>query len=194
MQGKEKLIDDILSAARRTAAAMIEEANAECEASLSALAKELENSRSSAAAEAERAANDMYSGKIKLCELEAGKIMLEARQNCVAEVYDSVKKKILGAPDKEYLEFLKAVVSPVLSDGDEIVAAKADEKRVTAEFVKKLSAATGKKITLAKERGDFDGGVILRSSTYDRNLTADEIISDLKERTVSETVKRLGLF
>ena len=49
MQGKEKIIDDILSAARKTAAAMIDEATAERDAAVDALRAELEKSAAQAA-------------------------------------------------------------------------------------------------------------------------------------------------
>lgn len=35
--------------------------------------------------------------------------------------------------------------------------------------------------------------MILRNGKYDRALTLDEIVADVKERTVADTAKKLGL-
>ena len=193
MEGKKKIIDDILSSAKKTAAAVIAEAESECNADVEKLRETLEAQKREGIAEGNRAAADAYAGQIKLAELEAGKVLLAAKQQCVGEVYDGVKKRILSAPDGEYLLLLQKLIAEACADGDEVIAASADGKRVTADFIKSVSKATGKKLTLSKTRGDFDGGVILRNEKYDRDLTVDEIVADLKERTVSDAVKKLGL-
>lgn len=193
MVGKQKLIDEILSSAKKTAAAMVEEATAEQTEALAALRKELDAAQAESLARSDKAADDYYSGQVKLGDLEAGKALLHAKQRCVAAVYDGVRDKILRAPDAEYLALLQKLVVEVCEDGDEIIAAKSDAKRVNAAWVKKVSAAAKKKLTLSKEQGDFSGGVILRNPRYDRDLSVDEIVAELKERTVGDTLKALGL-
>lgn len=193
MQGKEKIIDDILSSARNTAAAMIEEATAERDASVEALRAELEKAEAAAAEKTRAAADAVYAGQVKLGELESGKLMLKAKQDCVAAVYAAVREKILGLSDAKYLELMQKLIVRYCEDSDEVIAAKADAKRVTAAWVKKVATAAKKKLTLSSERGDFAAGVILRNARYDRDLTVDELIADLKDRTESEVVQKLGL-
>lgn len=192
MQGSQKIIDDIISSAKSAAAAMIEEASAEVEQSLAALREELDRSREEAEASARAEADAVYSGRVKLGELEANKIMLDAKQRCVAAVYDGVLAKLLSAPDAQYLAVLQKLIVSSCEDGDEIIAARGD-KRVTEAWVKKVSAAAKKKLALSKEKGDFSGGVIVRNKRYDRSLTAEDIVEELKERTVTDTVKKLSL-
>ena len=192
MQGKQKIIDDILSSARTAATAIVAEAEAEVRAELDALRAELDAAQKESLEKAAAAAKELYDGQVKLGELEAGKALLSAKQACVAAVYYGVKRKILTAPDAVYLKILQGVIVKYAEDGDEIIAAKSD-KRVTAEWVKKVASAAKKKLTLSKEKGDFEGGVILRNARYDRDLTVDAIVEELKERTVYDTAKRLGL-
>lgn len=193
MQGQSKIIDDILTSAKKTAAAMIDEATAELDGRLEALRAELEAKLNAEAEKSKAAADSLYDGRIKLGELEAKKVLLKAKQDCVSAVYDGVKQRILSAPDAEYLSILQKLIVAECNDGDEIVVAKSDAKRVTGAWVKKVSAAAGKKLTLSEEKGDFSGGVILRNKKYDRGLTVDEIVEELKERTVADTVKDLEL-
>lgn len=191
MQGKENMIDDILQSAKRTAAAMVEEAEAERAEAEAALRAQLEKAKAESDAEAARAADAAYSGRVKLGELEAGKIMLDAKQRVVAAVYDGVRARITSASDAVYLGLMQKLAVEACEDGDEVIPPVGD-KRVTAAWVKKVSAAAGKKLKLGKPE-DFSGGVILRNGRYDRALTVDEIVADLKERTVAETVNKLGL-
>lgn len=193
MQGKQKIIDDILQSARDNAAKMIAEAQAEVDGEIAALTEELKAAEQAELERYNAQAQAMYDGQVKLGELEAGKIMLKAKQDCVSAVYDGVRAHILKLPDAQYLKLLEQLIVPVCEDGDEIVACANDCKRVTAAWVKKLSTAAKKKLTLSNERGEFAGGVMLRNAKYDRDLTVDELVAELKERTVSDTVKALGL-
>lgn len=193
MQGKQKIIDDILSSARTAASSIVAEAQSEAQAELDELRAELDAAQKESLAKAEIAAQQLYAGQVKLGELEAGKAMLRAKQACVSAVYYGVKLKILSAPDAEYLKILQSEIVKYCEDGDEIIAAKRDGKRVTAAWVKKVATAAKKKLTLSKEVGDFEGGVILRNVKYDRDLTVDAIVDELKERTIADTVASLGL-
>lgn len=193
MQGQKNIIDGIIASAKSTAAGMIADAEAEAKTAVDAVRVELESKKAETDRAAEQAARDVYSGRMKLGELEAGKIVLGAKRKCVGAVYERVRELVLGMKDADYLALLQRLVTEHSADGDEIIAAKSDEKRVTAAWLKKVCTVSKKKLTLAKERGDFVGGVILRNAKYDRDLTLDKLIEDLKDRTEAETVKALGL-
>ena len=192
MQGKQKIIDDIISSAKATATAIGAEAAAEVQSGLASLRAELDAAQKESVDRSDAAAKELFDGQVKLGELEANKALLAAKQACVSAVYYGVKRKILSAPDGEYLKILQGVIVKYCEDGDEVIAGKAD-KRITAEWVKKVSSAAKKKLTLSKEKGDFEGGVILRNAKFDRDLTVDAIVDELKEQTVYDTVTRLGL-
>ncbi len=192
MQGKDEMIDDILASARTVASKIIDEATVEHNALIEATRAALEEQRIKTDAEKIAAANAVYDGRIKLGELEVGKIILGAKQKCVSAVYDGVRDRIVAMPSAEYTKLIARLVSAYVEDGDEIIVGKSD-KRLTAEWVKNLSKSTKKKLTLSKEKGDFDAGVVLRNSRYDRDFTVDEIVADLRERTVSDVAKKLGL-
>ena len=193
MIGKDKMTDELIGSAKKTAAAMVDEATEESKEAVDAVRASLEKDRLEHRAEADEAANRAYGGRLKLGELEAGKVALKAKQQCVTEVYAKVRELILALKDADYLALYKKLIEAECEDGDEIIAAKPDAKRINAEFVKKLSQSTKKKLTLSKETGDFAGGVILRGAKYDRDLSVDAIVEDLKARTVTETVAKLGL-
>lgn len=151
MQGKENMIDDILQSAKKTAAAMVEEAEAERAEAEAALRAQLEKAKSESDAESARAADQAYSGRVKLGELEAGKIMLGAKQRVVADVYEGLRARIAGAGDAAYLALMQKLVVEACEDGDEVIPPTGD-KRVTAAWVKKVSAAAGKSSNSASPR------------------------------------------
>lgn len=193
MVGKEKMTDELLSLAKKAASAMIEEATEESKQAEEAVRAALETKKIEHKKEADEAAARAYEGRLKLGELEKSKALLKAKQQCVAEVYTKVKELILSLKDADYLALYKKLIESECEDGDEIIVAKSDAKRINAEFVKKLSQSTKKKLTLSKEAGDFGGGIILRGASYDRDLSVDAVVEDLKVRTVTETVQKLGL-
>lgn len=193
MEGKQKIIDDILSSAKSTAASIVAEATEATQAETAELRAELDKAQAESLEKAEAAALQLYAGQVKLGDLEASKVLLRAKQACVAAVYDGVKQKILASSDAQYLKILQGYIVSYCEDGDEIIAAKSDSKRVTAAWVKKVATSAKKKLALSSEKGDFDGGVILRNKKYDRDLTVDAIVAELKERTVTDTVAKLGL-
>ena len=172
---------------------MIEEATAEQEERLSDIRAELENSQAESLAKAQAEADSVYTGMVKLGDLEANKALLRAKQQCLSAVYDGVKQKILAAPDAEYLKILQTLIAKYAENGDEIIAAKRDSKRVTESWVKKVGTAAKRKLALSKETGDFEGGIVLRNGKFDRDLTVDAIVGELKERTVSDVIAKLGL-
>lgn len=172
---------------------MVAEATAARDEAVNKLRAELDEAEAAQAKKSEAAANAVYAGSVKLSELEAGKILLRAKQDCVAAVYDAVRERILSLKDEEYLRFIRSLIAEYAEDGDEVKAARTDAKRVTAAWLKKVSTSLKKKLTLCGDYGDFDGGVILRNARYDRDLTVDELVSDLKERTERDTASSLGL-
>ena len=87
-------------------------------------------------------------------------------------------KNELGQIKRAYKTARKSVM---LSSAENVViAAKSDEKVVTAAFVAAIAKSAKVKIKLAKERGDFLGGVILSGEKYDKNLTLEEDLRALR--------------
>ncbi len=192
MQGKDRIIDDLLQSAKKTAAAMVEEAEAETKESVEAFRAALEKTKSEAQDKAKAEADRVYSGAVKLGELEANKILLEKKQKCISAVYDELRALIVNMPTEKYLKLMQELVASSCNDGDEIVCGKGD-KRITAAWVKKVSTAVKKKLKLSEQKGDFDAGLILRNAKYDRDFTVDALVEEMRERTEPETARILGL-
>ncbi len=192
MQGDKQLIDDILATAKAAAEAAVNEATENNTAALKKVQAELDAQRAQAEAEIKAASDRERAGKVKLGELDAGKIILDAKQRCVSAVYDEVYKKLVGLSNEKYLALMKKLISRACEDGDEIIASAAD-KSITDAWVKKLGGELKKKLSLSAERCEFSRGVILRNPKYDKSLTFDDIVAELKERTVGDTAARLGL-
>ena len=124
MEGKQKIIDDIIASADATAERIVEQAVAEVQSALDELKSSLASAHTASAEKYRADAQATYDGQVKLGELEAGKIMLKARQACVSAVYDGVRERILSAPDKEYLALLQKLIVGACENGDEVIAAQ----------------------------------------------------------------------
>ncbi len=171
---------------------MVSEAETETQESVEAVRAALEKTKADAREKAKADADRARSGAVKLGELEANKILLEKKQKCVSAVYEELRSLIVNMPTEKYLKLMQELVASSCEDGDEIVAGKGD-KRITSAWVKKVSAAVKKKLSLSENKGDFDAGLILRNSKYDRDFTVDALVEEMRDRTEPETARILGL-
>lgn len=180
MNDKNAVIDKIISDAQ--AAAAQEVAAAEEKAGQTVAA-----ARRAADAYAEK----MLADKDALTEqvISRGRSVdaLDARREisaCKSALIDGAFAKAaqaLKADKKAYKAYLTRAISSAAEDGEEVVICAEDEKTVTAAFIAGIAKAAGVKIKLAKERGDFLGGVILSGKKYDKNLTLEEELRLVRE-------------
>ena len=169
MNDKNAVIDKIISDAQ--AAAAQEVAAAEEKAGQTVAA-----ARRAADAYAEK----MLADKDALTEqvISRGRSVdaLDARREISA-----CKSALIDGAFAKAAQALKADKKAAAEDGEEVVICAEDEKTVTAAFIAGIAKAAGVKIKLAKERGDFLGGVILSGKKYDKNLTLEEELRLVRE-------------
>lgn len=185
MTGKQALLNSINKRAESTAANIIEDGKAKADelsaSTRAALEKRLEAALQNAREEAELA----YKRRMTVAKLEASKITLQTKQQIVASVYDELYSKIVGMPDKSYADFFIRIAASSVDDGDEVVVAKADTKRLNADFVKKLAAQSKKKITLSKSVCEGNG-FILSGKMFDKDFTVASIVAAERDKTETQ--------
>lgn len=190
MAGSEAIINKIISDAEENANAILSGAEKTASETIEK-AKELANAK--IVAERESAENDarlVVERKKTVGVLDSRKIALRARQELLDECFEKAEQKILSLPKDEYLDFIGKLIEENADDGDEIVLSPT-EKYISKEFVEKLSEKTGKKLGISEERENYVGGVILRSSSCDKNLTLKALLRTLREKSEREVAAAL---
>ena len=191
MDGREAIIADIIEKANSAAQALISDAQTERAEALERAGREENKKREEALAEAHEAAEAVLSRRATLSSLDARKTMLAVKQQLIDAAFEEATRKILNMTDHIYREFIGGFIEKYADDGDRVIIAERDEKRLREDWLDSLCAKTGKRIALSDERHRGKGGIILSGKISDKNLTLETLMASLREKYLSDVAKRL---
>ena len=190
MQGKEAIIEKTISDATVRGEAVIDDAKFK--------ATEIENVAKAVCAsmadnaEKERAAavNDVLTRSKTVAELDAKKLLFDAKNQVVALTFETALNKVKNLPKEKYAKLVMGMLS-MAEDGDVVTISKREKDVLTEAVIKEFAAKKKIKLTLNKEFGEFDGGIILSGSGVDKNLTFETEFQLLKDELEETVAKKL---
>ncbi len=176
---KQELLNKIISDAEERARAILSEAQAKVDSMLAQAEEErsllLDHARKTA--EADRP--ETIKRRKSMAELEGRKLVLQGKQEMISKAYGEALRVIKES--KEYEDLLVAMILSAADKEDGVIFAESDWKKVDREKV--VAAANkkgGLKLTLLNEKGDFDGGIVLRGKDCDKNLSLEVELAALR--------------
>ena len=175
MEGKDVIIEKILSDARQEADKIVAEANDYATATLDKARAQAKDKVSVAEKAAETAGVEYVGRRITVAGLDLKKAKLNAKIALLDDVYD-----------KDYKNLIEGMLDSAAEDGDVVTISKNDAKVLTKAFFDSYSKKRGINLSLSKDLGDFKGGVVLSGGGVDKNLTLEVEIKLLREQTESE--------
>lgn len=195
MEGKDAIINKIMSDADSQAEEILAQAKAKAEAQVKKALDESEALQADAAKKAEDAGSELITRRLTVAGLDVKKQMLAVKKELIDASFAKAESVLAGLEDDDYLKLISAMLAKSASDGDTVIVSANDKSRITADFIKKQSKKLGISLTLGKEYGDFDGGIILTGGGVDKNLTLevelkllyDEIQADVAAILFKET-------
>jgi len=107
------------------------------------------------------------------------------------DVFASVADTMRKEDKKGYLDLITKMIESSADDKDEVIICKKDKDIITQKEIDSISKAIGKKLTLSKEFGDFDGGVMLCGEKFDKNLTFALEFEQIKDEQEEKLAKIL---
>ena len=186
---KQELLDKIIGDAEERAREIISEAEAKSAAMIAAAEEEraalLETARKVSSA----AAPEVIRRRKAMAELEGRKLVLEEKQKLISDTY---RKALLAIKESDrYEALLVGMILSVAEDGDSVVFASSDydrldRKKILADAMKKGNI----RLTESAEKGDFDGGIVLRGKSCDKNLSLEVELDTIRSEENS-TAKQL---
>lgn len=185
MEGKEAIIASIISAAELSAQNIISDAESQKSALLLKTREECERKRAQLLEKAEEDGRELLKRNEALCSLERRKSMLAAKQRVIGKVYSEVLNKVMNMTDNVYRDFIAGVISKNAENGDEVVVAKRDIRRLHYDWLLSLESKLKLTLTLSPDCHGGQGGIILRGKNWDKNLTLESMIAELRPRTES---------
>ncbi|MBR4800467.1 MAG: hypothetical protein IK048_02175 [Clostridia bacterium] len=187
---KEAIIEKIVSDGRKKADAILGEAREKADEILAETASECKAYYDQSVYDTGKLVDDILSRGKTVAELDAKKLQLGARAKILDEVYSNALEKLRALDKKKYKNLLLKMLDNA-EDGDVVIISEREKSILTASDVKEFSEKKKIKLSLAKEFGDFDGGLMLRGNGIDKNFTFDVEIAMLREETEMNIAKEL---
>ena len=104
--------------------------------------------------------------------------------------YETALNKVKNLPKEKYAKLVMGMLS-MAEDGDVVTISKREKDVLTESVIKEFAAKKKIKLTLNKEFGEFDGGIILSGSGVDKNLTFETEFQLLKDELEETVAKKL---
>ena len=192
MKGTEKIIAHIKADADAQANAILAQAEQQC----AGIRAEFDKQAAALYAERLRAGvketQDQVDSTQRIARMEGRKTLLAAKQDMVSRSFQKAQEQIVNLPEEKYLAFLARLAAKAAVTGnEEIVLNARDRQRLGEKLVQAANARLkGGRLTLAKDTGDFAGGLILRRGSIEANCTV-ELLVELSQAELSAKVAEI---
>lgn len=194
MTGLEKIIDQILAEAKKTADEKIAAANSQADA---ILADAKEQADREAADIRKKSASDVENYKKRVAsanDLYRRTETLKSKQEAIAQVIGRAYEKVCGMDTESYFEMLEKMIAKyALAQEGEICFSGKDLAAMPAGFEDKIQAAgeaAGGRLTLSKEGKNIENGFILVYGGIEENCTLRALF-DARRDEMQDTVHAL---
>ena len=179
MNGKENIINKILSDADTKCAKILDAANAQAQSIIDAAEASVARDRTEldtriAAATAERIRN-----RVATAELDGKKYRLNAKQQLISKCYEYAYQQLLKQSDKERLALIGTLIDKYAETGETVYVAEHDGKLVTQKYLDGFERG----LKLGKRYIAADGGIVLEGAGYEKDLTLSRVIRYAREQT-----------
>ena len=187
MNGKENIINKILSDADAKCQEIIARAQAQAEQT-KAIAKALSDAETQSVAKrlaslsAEREHNLKASAM-----LEARKYRLGKKQQLISRCYDKALATLKSLSGKDKEKFLAKLIETYADKGETVLICKADKDIVTQKFLDGFN----KKLVLGKNFAEIEGGLILQGDGYDKDLSLTKVLAAIRNDTEASVANAL---
>ena len=175
------IVDRIIEDARRDARLRVKDAEKRAEEILAEAQRKDAALRAAQAEERVRAARENEERMCALSESERRFAKLKVRTELADAAFSRSVELLSSLPPEEAERFWGGLLEKFGEEGEEVIFSL-HEKTLGADFVARVSEKCGKKLRAASAGGRFSGGMILRGPHCDKNLTAEMLVREFRER------------
>jgi V/A-type H+-transporting ATPase subunit E len=183
MQGKEAIINKIISEGEAVARGIISQAEEKKEVLLADAKALAENYEKKKKQSIEREAEAIINRKISAAEIEVKKMLLFKRQEIIDRLFASLKETVKKDKAK-YKNFLKSLTEKYCENNDTVVVSESDADVFSEKDVNETAKNKGISLKYATSK-DIDGGILLVSSYYDKNFSLSSLFRQIKEENIT---------
>lgn len=183
--GKEKIIERILSDNKAKCKRIIEDAETRAAQMIADAKSEVESDALRLNAKLAADSKEALRRALAASELDSKKYLLGCKQNLLTSVFAAAEQKINALSEAKYLALMKKLLKSHSQKGEQLIICQKDKSVLTQT----VAAEFGLK--LVDQVGDFEGGFILQGQGYTKNLTLAVITEQLRIENEIEVAKIL---
>ena len=191
MNNKEVIIEKIIKDAVDVSNDNISKAQKEADAILAKAKEQAKEYADVTLPKGDSQADEIKTRRAMVANLDCKKIVLSKKTELVDDVFKAVADKMRSKDKKGYIALIKNMIKASADDNDRVVICEKDKDIITQKEIDSISKEIGKKLTLSKTFGDFDGGVMLCGDKFDKNLTFELEFEQIKDEQEEKLAKIL---
>ena len=187
MNGKENIINKILSDADARCAEILSVANSQAQAIVERAEQAIATDRQALDQRLQVVAVERQRNRRATAELDAKKYALSRKQQLITRCYEIAYDKLTKMSAADRLDLIGALIEKHAEVGETVYVTQADAKGVTQVWLNGFD----KKLKLGKKYIKADGGLVLEGEGYEKDLTLRSVIRHLREQTEADVSKML---
>ncbi len=188
MDGKDKIIEQILQDADLYSKEVTEKADKDYEAAINSAKENAENLLQNARKSFDEEEAETLRRRKVVAQLDGKKLYLSKKTEAVSEVFTRALEKLNKLDKSTYKSIICRLIKENATFGATVIFPKncpfTQNEVCNFEVVKELNLKV-------KTSGNFNGGVVIESQTSDVNLSFEAIIDGLKERDETYVAEKL---
>jgi len=188
----DKITSKILSDAEASAKEVTDEAKAASDAILEEAKKKADELTKNAAEKGATEKEKLITRRRAVADIDGRKIILDQKQQLIAECFDKAVGKITSMDKEKYVDFLAGIVKKTgVSEGELIMNPKesAEIGPALVARLKEIMPESG--ITLSGETRNIKGGFMLKNGSVYINGTVEALIDEARDELVTEVAQVL---
>lgn len=135
--------------------------------------------------------NEVVRRRRSVANLDAKKVLMGAKRTAMDNLFEGALQSAFDMDKTKYLAIVKNMITTNATSGDEVIISEGDSKRITKKFVDDIAKAMEIKLTIAKQFGDFNGGIILAGKSFDINLSFEVELSAIRSDNETELASKI---
>ena len=178
MSGKDQIIESIIKDAKDFALQIKKEADEKAASIKDAAKAKTAAEEIYAVATAEAEVKENLKRQASVTSLDVRKFLLYLKQELVGKCFSDALKGLAGLSNAKNVSLIKGLLKNA-EEGERVTIAAKDKEIITQKFLNEV--APGKKLTLNEKVGSFCGGIVLSGKSYEKNLSFEVLLEEVKQ-------------
>lgn len=193
MNGIEKITAQIQNDVQKEIDALLAQAQEEAAAIKADYTAKAEAAQKDLRAKGQLAAQERVERQTRAAELEARKLLLQAKQEKIDDAFRRAHKKLIALEGEKRVNLNARLIAFSATSGNEsIIMNEKDLKAIGKQVIAKANKLVkGASFTLSDKTRDIEGGVIISSGDVEVNCAYDTILRILRDELAGDVAKVL---